>query len=96
MSNPNPDTSGFRAWGKSPIAWEEAQIDEFIRRRIKGQSYKPIPLSDHPTLIRKPEVLRRTGLSYASVWKLERDGKFPRRVRIVPARGEESADAAAD
>ena len=94
MTNPNPDQSGLTPWGKSPIAWEEAQVDEFIRRRIKGQKYKPVPLSDHPTLIRKPEVLRRTGLSYVSIWKLERDGQFPRRVRLLPGRVAEAAGAA--
>ena len=33
-------------------------------------------------LIPKKEVLRRTGLSYVSIWQRMREGTFPRPVRI--------------
>jgi prophage regulatory protein len=33
-------------------------------------------------VVRKPEVLSRTGLSDVTVWRLEREGKFPKRVRL--------------
>ena len=28
--------------------------------------------------IRKPELLRKTGISYPTIWGMMRDGKFPR------------------
>ena len=37
------------------------------------------------TIIRKPEVVRRTGLSYITVWRLEREGAFPARLRLTEA-----------
>jgi len=33
-------------------------------------------------ILRKPEVLHITGLSDPTIWRLERDGKFPRRVQL--------------
>jgi prophage regulatory protein len=35
-------------------------------------------------IIREPECERRSGLSRSTRWRLERDGKFPRRRRISP------------
>ena len=35
------------------------------------------------TILRKREVLKRTGyLDYSSIWRLERDGDFPKRVLL--------------
>lgn len=33
-------------------------------------------------VMRKPEVLNMTGLSDPTIWRMERDGKFPRRLRL--------------
>lgn len=33
-------------------------------------------------LIRKPELLSMIGLSDTTVWRMERDGRFPKRLRI--------------
>jgi len=33
-------------------------------------------------IIRKPELLERTGLSDTTIWRLERKGMFPERLRI--------------
>jgi len=33
-------------------------------------------------IIRKPELFSRIGLSDATVWRLERAGKFPKRIRL--------------
>lgn len=33
-------------------------------------------------ILRFPEVQKRTGLSRSTVWRLERAGKFPQRVRV--------------
>jgi len=33
-------------------------------------------------IIRKPELFARVGLSDATIWRMEKAGKFPRRVRL--------------
>jgi len=33
-------------------------------------------------IIRKPELFARVGLSDATIWRMEKSGKFPRRVRL--------------
>ena len=33
-------------------------------------------------IIRKPELIARVGLSDATIWRMERAGKFPRRIRL--------------
>jgi prophage regulatory protein len=33
-------------------------------------------------ILREPEVYRRTGISRVTRWRWERDGMFPRRVRL--------------
>lgn len=35
-------------------------------------------------ILRFPEVARRTGLSRSTLWRLQRQGKFPRPRRIAP------------
>lgn len=35
-----------------------------------------------PRIIRKPELLSIVGLSDATIWRQERDGRFPRRIRL--------------
>ena len=40
-------------------------------------------MADHPIhFLRLPEILRRVPYSEAHIWRLEKAGKFPRRVRI--------------
>lgn len=43
---------------------------------------KPQTQEKPSRIIRKPEVIRRTGLSDTSIWRRERDGKFPRRLPL--------------
>ena len=33
-------------------------------------------------ILRKPEVVHLVGLSYVSIWRLEREGKFPKRLQL--------------
>ena len=35
-------------------------------------------------ILRKPEVVDRVGYSAMHIWRLERDGKFPRRIQLGP------------
>lgn len=37
----------------------------------------------HPALIRKAELLRRVPLSYVTIWKMEQQGRFPKRVQLT-------------
>lgn len=34
--------------------------------------------------LRRPDVVRKTGLSATTLWRLERDGKFPARRQLSP------------
>ena len=38
----------------------------------------------HRRIIRKSEVVRRTGYSAVQIWRFERDGLFPKRVLLGP------------
>ena len=33
-------------------------------------------------IVRKTELFSRLGLSDATIWRMERDGKFPRRIQL--------------
>ena len=39
-------------------------------------------MENRERIIRKPELLSRIGLSDATIWRMEKGGKFPQRVRI--------------
>ncbi len=36
------------------------------------------------TILRTPDVMKATGLSRTTLWRLERSGRFPERVRLGP------------
>ncbi len=35
-------------------------------------------------ILRKPRVIEKVGVSGPTIWRLERDGKFPKRIQISP------------
>jgi prophage regulatory protein len=35
-------------------------------------------------ILRKPEVSKRVGYSAMHIWRLERDGQFPKRIQLGP------------
>ena len=39
-------------------------------------------ITEQQRIMRKPEIRYITGLSDITVWRMERDGKFPKRVRL--------------
>ena len=41
-----------------------------------------IPEKPRERLLRKPELREIVGLSDASIWRLEKGGKFPRRIQL--------------
>lgn len=40
------------------------------------------PQKSHQRIIRKPELLRMVGLSDATLWRQEKSGTFPKRLRL--------------
>jgi predicted DNA-binding transcriptional regulator AlpA len=66
------------------VGWVEQHVDHWIHTRIRGEEWVPPEIPEHPVMIRKEELLRRVGLSYPTIWQLERDGQFPRRVTLTP------------
>ena len=92
MANPNPDKSGFGP-GNRPNQYLQQLVSHAIICWTKGQDYSPIEITDLPVLISKREMLRQTGRSYPTIWKLQKIGKFPAPVRVIAG---ESTDAAAD
>jgi len=45
-------------------------------------SVPPTPLDGPIRLLRFGEVRRRTGLSRSTIWRMERSGIFPKRVKV--------------
>lgn len=39
-------------------------------------------MMQHNQIIRKPQVMRMTGLSDSSIWRREHEGSFPKRRRL--------------
>ncbi len=39
-------------------------------------------ISSNDRILRKPEVGFKTGLSDPTIWRMERDGKFPKRLKM--------------
>ncbi len=37
----------------------------------------------HKKIIRKPATQEKTGLSDTTIWRLENEGKFPKRIKIT-------------
>jgi predicted DNA-binding transcriptional regulator AlpA len=92
MANHSPDISGISS-PRTAVGWIEEAVNDWIHARIKGQSWVPGPAPRWPTIIRRQELLRRVGLSYVRIWQLEKEGKFPKRVRLTDrAEAQDAAD----
>jgi predicted DNA-binding transcriptional regulator AlpA len=92
LANASPNKNGI-GHGRVPVGWIEQHVNEWIISRIKGKPWIQGPMPQYPSIIRKAELLSRIGLSHVRIWQLEREGKFPKRVRLTD-RAEEVADAA--
>lgn len=42
------------------------------------------PPTNGDRFCRKPEVIARTSLSESSIWRREKEGRFPARIRLTP------------
>ena len=68
--------------GKLDTVVPEAQSRQAdIDADINGGPHAP-PLQATDSFVREPECRRITGLSRVTRWRLEREGKFPRRRRL--------------
>jgi predicted DNA-binding transcriptional regulator AlpA len=52
-----------------------------MSRQNEDDRWGPMPV--RPSIIRKAEVSRRTGLSRVQLWRLEKRGEFPALVRLT-------------
>jgi predicted DNA-binding transcriptional regulator AlpA len=84
MSDWNPGT-----YGGSRVGFIEHEIDSWIRRRVRVSNgepvAEPVPASEFLRIISVQEVVRRVGFSRVHIWRLEKQGKFPSRVRLIDA-----------
>jgi hypothetical protein len=91
--NPKPDVAKLRRAGNAPRGYIENDINDWIVAYIKGVPWVQGPRPRFPVIIRKREVMRRTGLSYPTIWAREKKGTFPKGFSLGEAG---VADAAAD
>jgi predicted DNA-binding transcriptional regulator AlpA len=85
LQNKQHHAAGHRGvFGGSPCGWDDRLVTDWILNRIRrSNNATPRPESDTPPrIIRWAEVHTRTGLSRTAIWRLERDGKFPPRIRL--------------
>jgi hypothetical protein len=60
-------------------------LDHEITNWIRARAGLPlIDVPERPTIIREKEVKARTGLGRSWRWRLEKEGRFPRRVYLNP------------
>jgi hypothetical protein len=79
-----------RRFNKAPwintarVFYCEQSVNEWCRAQIKGVPWTPNPeLPEKPKFINKREMLNRVGLSFVTCWKLEKEGRFPKRYRLA-------------
>jgi predicted DNA-binding transcriptional regulator AlpA len=83
MTNPAPNTAGLCAPGRGAVGWCREQVDSWVHSRVKNTLWMCPPLPRYPTIIRKRELIERTGLSHVTLWKMEKRGLFPPRFKLT-------------
>ena len=86
VANPSPNMAGLAR--RTAVGWVEEEVNRWVRCRIKNELWTPGPIPQFPTIIRKNELMRRIGLSHVRIWQLEKENKFPRRVRLTGEAGD--------
>jgi len=67
--------------------YSEAEVEAWIHARIRDVEWQPSPTDGairRQRLITRRDMLLRVGLSYPTIWKLEKVGLFPAPVKITP------------
>ena len=76
-------------YGGSRVGFLEHEVENWIRQRVRvagGQAVaEQVPPPDFLRIIPVKEVERRVGFSRVHIWRLEKAGKFPSRVRLIDA-----------
>jgi len=87
-----------RPYGNSRVGYFEHEVSNWIRGRVRQSTGEPaappLPMPDTPRIITVREAQQRTGLSRMQLWRLEKRGQFPQRVRMTPDPIGEASDAA--
>ena len=60
---------------------DDEKVEWVVQESGKRISFNEGDISKH-RIIRKPQLLGMIGLSDPTVWRLERAGKFPRRIKL--------------
>jgi len=74
-------------YGGSRVGHLEHEVENWIRRRVRvgsaDQVAAPVPVPGHLRIIPVKETERRTGFTRVHLWRLEKQGRFPGRVRLT-------------
>jgi predicted DNA-binding transcriptional regulator AlpA len=78
-------------YGGSRVGYLEHEVENWLRERVRVASGQPVaapmPPPEFLKIIPVKEVERRVGVSRVCLWRWERDGKFPSRIRLIDAEG---------
>jgi predicted DNA-binding transcriptional regulator AlpA len=74
-------------YGGSRVGYLEHEVENWLRERVRVASGQPVaapmPPPDFLKVITVKEVERRVGVSRVCLWRWERDGRFPSRIRLT-------------
>jgi predicted DNA-binding transcriptional regulator AlpA len=75
-------------YGSARVAYLEHEVENWIRSRVRADTGERVaaPVTSPPLeqmrFITVAETVRRIGFTREHLWRLEKAGKFPRRVRV--------------
>jgi predicted DNA-binding transcriptional regulator AlpA len=76
-------------FGGSRVGFLEHEIANWIRARVRADTGEPVgtplPEPENLRIISVNETASRVGFSRVQIWRLEKQGRFPRRVRVLDA-----------
>jgi Prophage CP4-57 regulatory protein (AlpA) len=76
-------------YGGSRVGYIEHEVENHLRqlRRVATGApvAPPVPTPEHLRIITVAEAARRVGVSRVHLWRMEKAGKFPSRVRLIDA-----------
>jgi predicted DNA-binding transcriptional regulator AlpA len=97
MADDKQNYSGV--YGGSRVGYLEHEVENWLRERVRVASGQPVaapmPPPDFLKVITVKEVERRVGVSRVCLWRWERDGKFPSRIKLIEGQSRRSTAAAA-